>query len=312
MAKTGFVYHDDYLLHHTGRSHPENPHRLRAIVKHLERTGYLDQLTVLEAQPASLDWILEIHDPAYIQRVEASCQRGVPTLDSPDTPICPSSFRIALLAVGGVLSGVDAVMERRVDNAFCAVRPPGHHAERGEALGFCLFNNVAIAAAYLRKRHAIPRVLIVDWDVHHGNGIQHAFAEDPSVFYFSIHQHPHYPGTGGRVDRGEGAGLGATLNVPLPAGCGDEEYTQVFREILWPAALAFHPDFVLISAGFDGHRDDPLSGMQLSEDGYAELTRITREIAEQCCGGRLVSVLEGGYNLIALANCVESHLMVLG
>lgn len=312
MGETGWIYHSDYLKHHTGGRHPESPHRLRAIVTHLDRCGFLSQLVPLETAPVSLDWVLEIHDLDYVERVEQSCLVGEPQLDSPDTGICPCSFEVALLAVGGVLAGVDAVIEGQVANAFCTVRPPGHHAERDQAMGFCIFNNVAIAAAYLRKKYGLARVLIVDWDVHHGNGTQSAFLSDPSVFYFSVHQHPHYPGSGTRMERGVGAGLGTTLNAPLPTGCGDREYLEVFREIFLPAALGFEPEFVLISAGFDGHRDDPLSGMLLTEDGYEEMTEIVKEVARRSAQGRLVSVLEGGYNLVSLAACVERHLEVLG
>jgi acetoin utilization deacetylase AcuC-like enzyme len=217
-----------------------------------------------------------------------------------------------LLAVGGALQAVDQVVDRRVRNAFVALRPPGHHAERDRAMGFCLFNNVAIAARYAQQQYGLKRVLIVDWDVHHGNGTQHAFEDDPSVLFFSTHQYPFYPGTGRASERGNGPGLGYTVNVPLAAGCGDQEYIEVFEKILYPAAQAFRPDLVLISAGFDAHREDPLAGMLVTEGGYERMTTIVREIAEQCCAGRLVSLLEGGYNLEALARSVERHLRTLG
>jgi acetoin utilization deacetylase AcuC-like enzyme len=230
----------------------------------------------------------------------------------PDTCISPDSYRVALLAVGGALLAVDQVVEGRPDNAFVALRPPGHHAERERAMGFCLFNNVAIAARYAQRRYGLKRVLIVDWDVHHGNGTQHTFEDDPSVLFFSTHQFPFYPGTGRTSERGTGAGLGYTLNVPLAAGCGDNEYRQVFEKILYPAAQAFEPQLVLVSAGFDAHRNDPLASMNVTEDGYAHMTSIVRDIAERYCEGRLVSLLEGGYNLEALAHSVERHLHVLG
>jgi acetoin utilization deacetylase AcuC-like enzyme len=215
------------------------------------------------------------------------------------------------MAVGGVQSAIDAVMEGRIKNAFCAVRPPGHHALKDRAMGFCFFNNVAIAAKYIQNQHRLSKVLVVDWDVHHGNGTQAIFYDDPTVFYFSAHQSPFYPGTGGADEKGEGKGLGFTLNVPLPAGSGDAEYLKAFEERLKPAAAAFQPDFVLISAGFDSARDDLLGRMNLTPGGYAQLTRIVKAIAEQHCRGRLVSVLEGGYNLEALAASVEAHLRVL-
>ena len=199
----------------------------------------------------------------------------------------------------------------RIRNAFCAVRPPGHHALKDRAMGFCFFNNVAIAAKYIQNKHHLARVLIVDWDVHHGNGTQAIFYDDPSVFYFSTHQSPFYPGTGGADEKGEGKGRGFTLNVPLPAGSGDADYAKAFEEKLKPAAAAFQPDFVLISAGFDAARGDLLGRMDLTPEGYAQLTRIVKAIAQQYCKGRLVSVLEGGYNLEALAASVEAHVRVL-
>jgi len=232
-------------------------------------------------------------------------------LDSPDTGICPESFEVALLSVGGVLTAIDRIMEGEVERAFCAIRPPGHHAERERAMGFCIFNNVAIGARYLQERYAIERVLIIDWDTHHGNGTENAFLTDPTVFYASIHQYPHYPGTGARLDKGVGEGEGYTLNIPLPAGSGDKEYIAAFQDILLPTAHAFSPQFILLSAGFDAHRDDPLSGMFLTEDGFEELTHLILELAQKNCQGRLVSVLEGGYNLIALSRSVERHLFVL-
>jgi acetoin utilization deacetylase AcuC-like enzyme len=215
---------------------------------------------------------------------------------------------VAVAAVGGVLAAVDAVMAGEVRNAFCAVRPPGHHATRDRAMGFCLLNNVAIAARYIQQKHKLEKVLIVDWDVHHGNGTQEAFYEDASVFYFSIHQHPFYPGTGNVDERGAGAGAGSTQNVPLPAGSDDRRYLQEVRDKLVPSAQKFQPDFVLISAGFDAHENDLLGGMSVTTEGFAEMTRVVRQLAEDHCDGRLVSVLEGGYHLDSLAACVEAHL----
>jgi acetoin utilization deacetylase AcuC-like enzyme len=221
------------------------------------------------------------------------------------------SYRVARLAVGGALAAVDAVTRDQVRNAFTAVRPPGHHALRDRAMGFCLFNNIAIAARYVQEHHGLERVLIVDWDVHHGNGTQAIFYEDPTVLYFSTHQYPFYPGTGAANETGAGAGLGFTVNAPLPAGSGDEEITTAFRGKLIPAAEAFRPQFVLVSAGFDAHRDDPLALLRVTEAGYAALTGIVLDLADRFAGGRLVSLLEGGYNLQALARSVEAHLRVL-
>jgi acetoin utilization deacetylase AcuC-like enzyme len=218
------------------------------------------------------------------------------------------SLTAAYLAAGGTLAAVDAIMKRQVDHVFCAVRPPGHHAEAGRAMGFCLFNNVAIAARYMQKNHGLTRVLIVDWDVHHGNGTQHSFEDDPSVLYFSTHQYPHYPGTGRATEQGRGAGQGFTINVPMEAGEGDDEYRAVFHKSLVPAADDFKPEFVIISAGFDAHKDDPLASMGLTESGYADLTDIVAGIAKRHANGRILSSLEGGYNLTALAASVEVHI----
>jgi acetoin utilization deacetylase AcuC-like enzyme len=223
----------------------------------------------------------------------------------------PGSLTAAYLAAGGALAAVDAIMSRHVDHVFCPVRPPGHHAEAGGAMGFCLLNNVAIAARYVQKKHGLSRVLIVDWDVHHGNGTQHSFEEDPSVLFFSTHQYPHYPGTGHATERGRGAGEGYTINVPMKSGEGDEEYRAVFQKSLVPAADDFKPEFVIISAGFDAHKDDPLASMRLTEDGYADLTGIVANIAKRHAGGRVLSSLEGGYDLRALAASVDCHIQAL-
>jgi acetoin utilization deacetylase AcuC-like enzyme len=311
VSGTGFIFHPEFLSHQTGPHHPEEPARLTAITRHLEAIGLLNELVYLEPTEPSLDWLMLAHTPQHIRTIEQACARGVKALD-PDTYVSPASYRAALLAVGGALQAVDQVLDGRVRNAFVALRPPGHHAERDRAMGFCLFNNVAIAARYAQQQYGLKRVLIVDWDVHHGNGTQHAFEDDPSVLFFSTHQYPFYPGTGRASERGNGPGLGYTINVPLAAGCGNQEYIEVFEKILYPAAQAFRPDLVLISAGFDAHREDPLAGMHVTEGGYERLTTIVRDIAEQCCAGRLVSLLEGGYNLEALARSVERHLRTLG
>ena len=308
---TGFVYDAIYLQHDTGAGHPERPERLTAIVDRLEQKGLLKNLVRLKPAASSLEWITTVHTPEYVERVRKSCQAQTGYVDTPDAPASRASYAAALSAAGGVQSAIDAVMDGTVRNAFCAIRPPGHHALKDRAMGFCLFNNVAIAAKYLQKKHKLGKVLIVDWDVHHGNGTQAIFYDDPTVFYFSVHQSPFYPGTGGAEEKGAGKGVGFTHNVPLAAGCGDAEYKKAFVEELKPAALAFKPDFVLVSAGFDAAKDDLLGQMKVTPGGYAELTRIVRGIAEQYCNGRLVSVLEGGYNLESLAASVEAHVRVL-
>ncbi len=310
-SKTGFVYDDIYLEHKTTEGHPETPQRLVAIVERLKAKELYSQLFKLSPKPVSTEWLTMVHSPEYIQRVRKSCEEGAGYLDSIDVPISPKSYEAALAAVGGVLSAIDAIMEKKVTNAFCALRPPGHHALKDKAMGFCIFNNLAVGTRYVQKKHNLLKILIVDWDVHHGNGTQAMFYDDPSVLYFSVHQYPFYPGTGSETEKGSGKGLNYNINVPLPAGSGDADYVRVFREKLEPAALAFSPDFVLISAGFDAHKDDLLGSMKVTAQGFAELTHIVKAIAEKCCEGRLVSILEGGYHLDGLADSVEAHIQVL-
>ncbi len=311
MGTTGLVYHPAYLEHDMGSGHPESPNRLRAIMQQLEQSGTIARMPKIEARKAEDEWITQIHSPSYV----LSLNRHAPTsgrvsLDA-DTSMSPGSLSAAYLAAGGALAAADAIMARQVDHAFCAVRPPGHHAEAERAMGFCLLNNVAIAARYVQKKYGVTRVLIVDWDVHHGNGTQHSFENDPSVLFFSTHQYPHYPGTGRGTERGKGAGVGFTVNVPMEAGEGDEAYREIFLKSLVPAAEAFKPEFIIISAGFDAHRDDPLASMGLTEAGYAHLTKIVAGIAKRHAKDRILSSLEGGYNLKALAASVEAHIKAL-
>jgi len=310
-TKTGLVYDDVYLAHKTTPGHPERPERLTEIINKLKADGLYAQLIELKPTLAPLEWVRTIHSLDYINRVEKSCAEGAGYLDSPDVPISQRSYEAALTAAGGVLAAVDAVMEKRVANAFCAVRPPGHHALADRAMGFCIFNNVAIGTRYVQKKYGLSNVLIVDWDVHHGNGTQAAFYDDPTVLYFSVHQYPFYPGSGSEAERGSGKGLNYNINVPLPASSGDGVYLEAFEKKLKPPALAFRPDFVFISAGFDAHEDDLLGGMKVTAKGFAQLTEIVKGIAQKCCEGRLVSVLEGGYHLGGLAASTEAHIRVL-
>ncbi|MFC1665760.1 histone deacetylase [Pseudomonadota bacterium] len=307
---TGLVYDPDYLLHDAGSGHPERPERLETIMSHLEKQELLKSLHRIPARIISDRWLLETHAEQYLKDLEAA-SRDAPFQLDPDTRMSSKSLRVAKLAAGGVLAAVDAVMTGQVKNAFAAVRPPGHHALRERAMGFCLFNNVAVAARYVQKRYGLKRVLIVDWDVHHGNGTQEIFYNDASVLYFSTHQYPYYPGTGSSKETGSGSGVGTTLNVPLVAGAGDAEVIDVFKKQLVPAVAKFQPQFVFVSAGFDAHRDDPLAQLDFTEKGYRQLTRIVVEIAGKYAEGRLVSVLEGGYNLNALSRSVAAHLQVL-
>jgi len=225
--------------------------------------------------------------------------------------VSSASYEEARRAAGGGLTVLDAMMAGRVRNGFCAVRPPGHHAERDRAMGFCLFNNIAVTARYAQARHDLKNVLIVDWDVHHGNGTQNTFYADPTVFYFSIHQYPHYPGSGAADQTGRGEGEGRTLNVPLPAGCDDKAYREALVDRLIPAMESFPPDLILISAGFDAHRDDPLAGMMVTDEGFGGMTKLLVALAEERCGGRLLSFLEGGYSLEGLKGAVRMHLRAL-
>jgi acetoin utilization deacetylase AcuC-like enzyme len=311
MGTTGLVYHPAYLDHDMGAGHPESPNRLRAILQQLERSGTAGRVRKIEPRKAEDEWITQIHSPSYVAALNThQPASGRVALDA-DTSMSPGSLPAAYLAAGGALAAVDAIMRGDVEHAFCAVRPPGHHAETARAMGFCLFNNVAIAARYVQKKYGLSRVLIVDWDVHHGNGTQHSFEQDPSILFFSTHQYPHYPGTGQATERGTGAGEGFTINVPMEAGDGDDEYHAIFLNVLLPAAKAFKPEFVIISAGFDAHRDDPLASMGLTEAGYSDLTGIVVGIAKRHAQGRLLSALEGGYNLTALGASVDAHLKVL-
>ena len=304
---TGLVYHPDYLKHDPGPGHPERPERLTAIRDHLEKQALLKKLVLINPEPAALEWVERVHTSTHIHFVRDVAGRGGGLLDFGDTPVSRESYRAGLLAVGGVIGAIDAVLGGKVHNVFCALRPPGHHAERDRAMGFCLFNNIAIGARYVQQHYGLKKVFIVDWDLHHGNGTQHIFYQDPTVFYFSLHQFPYYPGTGAASETGKGEGEGFTFNVPMLAGQGDEEYLGILRKDFRQLVEKFKPDFILISAGFDAHRDDPLGGINLSTNGFREITRIVKEAAGQLCQGRLVSTLEGGYNLTALAESVAAH-----
>ena len=305
--KTAIVYSQRYLDHKTGPEHPERPERVRAIYEFLKRSDLFGNLLLLDPKPAQVDDVSLVHKITYIKRVKQTCKAGAFFIDSQDTAICPDSYEVALLAAGGVLTLVDTVMEKKARNGFALVRPPGHHAEREMALGFCLFNNVAIAARYLQKKYKLHRILIMDWDVHHGNGTQHMFEDDPSVFYFSVHQYPYYPGTGSANEIGKGKAKGTTLNIPLPAGSGDLEYRRAFGEIFYPEAMRFAPDFILISCGFDAHEADPLAQMNLSDESYGFFTDVAMKLAKENGHERVVSVLEGGYNLQAISRSAYMH-----
>ncbi len=276
----------------------------------LERSGLLETLVRIKPRPAPRQWLTRVHTSDYLNELKAASRRAPGQLD-PDTWISTDSYRVARLSSDGVLKAVDAIVAGKVRNAFVAARPPGHHALPDRAMGLCLLNHVAIAARYIQEKHKLARVLIVDWDVHHGNSTQDVFYDDPSALYFSTHQFPYYLHSGSTQERGRGAGLGTTINSPLSEGSGDAEILKAFEETLIPAADAFQPDFVLISSGFDAHEADPLANLAITTQGYTALTRIVTTIADRHAEGRLVSLLEGGYDLEALTQSTEAHLRVL-
>ncbi len=300
MGKTGIVRDERYMEHDPGPFHVETPRRLEAIYRALDE---LEGYERIASRPATVEEVAEVHDLSYIKRIEATAGRSV-QLD-PDTATSPRTYEIALLAAGGLLKAVEEVMEGRLSNAFALIRPPGHHAERSRAMGFCIFNNVAIAARYAMKRYGVERVLIVDWDLHHGNGTQNAFWKEKEVLYFSTHQYPYYPGTGHYTEVGEGEGKGYTVNCPLRVGCTDSDYANIYRHLLRPIAEQFKPQLILVSAGFDIYHLDPLGGMKVTEEGFARLTDLLLEMAGEVCDGRLVITLEGGYHLEGIARSVR-------
>ncbi len=313
MRRTGYVFALRYLLHDPGARHPERLARLKAIQGDLEMSSVIELVERLRPDYAPLEWVERLHDQAYIQRFKEACAQGKEEFDDPDCGICKDSYETALLAAGGVMLAVDAVMTGQVDNAFCAVRPPGHHAERDRAMGFCFFNNVAIGAVYALEKYGLERVAIIDWDAHHGNGTQHLFEEDPRVFFVSLHEDPAvcYPGTGYRHEVGKGAGKGFTLNIPLPLRSGDAKYLEALQTEVLPRLRQFAPQLVFISAGFDAHEKDPLAQMRVTRQGYREMGKLILALADETASGRLITVLEGGYNLQVLEECVEDHVRLL-
>lgn len=300
----GIVKDDLYLQHITDNYHPENPHRLKHIYAMLEK---LDQrgLTYIAPRPATHEEIARVHDLSYIESIARTRNHPIQYLDS-DTVVSPLTYDAACLAAGGVLELADAIQSGTTNSGFAFVRPPGHHAERAKAMGFCIFNNIAIAARHLEAKHNLNSILIVDFDIHHGNGTQNAFYGDRTVLYFSTHLYPHYPGSGWFEEIGTGAGVGYTVNVPLSHGMGDDDYLYALRDVLLPISEVFVPDFILVSAGFDAHYKDPLGGMVVTESGFAAMSRILLDIAEKHCGGKILFVLEGGYDLKGLTSSVES------
>jgi acetoin utilization deacetylase AcuC-like enzyme len=305
---SGSIYRE-HLAGYVG--HPERPERYDGVIRSLEKSGIVHDVLPIKPRAATEDELLLCHTSKYLSIVKRDVEAGLPLLSTGDTDIGRNSWDVASHAVGGVLNAVDAVISGEARNAFCVVRPPGHHASAGRGMGFCLFNNVAIAARYAQRQHGLERVMIVDWDVHHGNGTQDIFYSDPTVFFFSTHQWPLYPGTGRANETGEGRGVGTTMNFPFPAGSGRAEILGAVQNSLMPAALEFRPDLLLISAGFDSRIGDLLGQFTLTDDDFADLTQAVMEMAERHAGGRVVSLLEGGYNLSGLASAATRHVETL-
>ncbi len=309
-SKTGVVRHELYKQHLANFPHVESPDRLQVIYDMLDADDMAGKFENISPRPASYEELAWIHSQAHVERIARTDGKTHASLD-PDTQTTALSYQAAKLAVGGLFSLVDQIFEGKVKNGFALVRPPGHHAEADRAMGFCLFNNVALGARYVMKRHGVKKVLIVDWDLHHGNATQHSFYSDSDVLYFSTHQYPHYPGTGGLREVGRGQGAGFTVNVPLWPGHGDAEYYQIFKRILLPIAGAFQPDFIFISAGFDTYIADPLGGMRVTPQGFAAMTRLLMDLAKSYASERLAVTLEGGYHLEGLRQSVEAVLKEL-
>ncbi len=307
MLKTGIVQDKRYMEHLAESGHPEHQLRLEAVYAMLDEPDMLGHFTKITPRQAEKKEILLIHSPEYLSKIAATDGKEHCAL-TPDTYTSAGSYKAAILAVGGLLLAISKVVSGELRNAFALVRPPGHHAEKSRAMGFCLFNNIALGAMFAREILGLSRVLIVDWDVHHGNGTQHSFENDPSVLFFSVHQSLNFPGTGLFTEAGIGKGEGFTVNVPLPKGYADAEFTALFEKLLRPIAMEFAPELILVSAGFDTHKSDPLGGMKMTSAGFAGLTRSLMEIADICCGGKLVLSLEGGYNVKALADSVKAVL----
>jgi acetoin utilization deacetylase AcuC-like enzyme len=311
MKPTGIVRDSLFLRHEMGPYHPESPRRLEVIHEMIDHES--KNLNIVEIAPrsATIEELTANHSPSYVAAIQGTAGRRKTYLD-PDTSTCADSWDAASSAAGGLLRLVDVAFEGQTRNGFAFVRPPGHHAEWDKAMGFCLFNNIAVAARYALARHGAERVAIVDWDLHHGNGTQHSFYDDPRVLFISTHQYPHYPGTGSIGETGTGQGKGYTVNLPLSAGAGDVEYVAIFQRLVAPLLLRFRPGLILVSAGFDAHRLDPLGGMELSDQGYDRMLRILMDAAAQVCDGRLILTLEGGYNLDALRDSTAACLRALG
>jgi acetoin utilization deacetylase AcuC-like enzyme len=307
MEKLGILYDPAFLRHETGPVHPESPMRLRAVKRALDEIDW--QTETIKARPATREELQLIHTPKHVDFILGLNITGIVQLDM-DTSVSEHSKEAALKAVGGTVEAIKRVIEGKITKAFCAVRPPGHHAEADRIMGFCIFNNIAIGAAKALEM-GLQRVAIVDWDLHHGNGTQNSFYDSDRVLYISLHQSPFYPGSGAEEEKGIGRGLGYTINIPMVAGSSDVDFRAAFNEIVIPALINYGPELILISAGFDAHQDDPLGSLYLTTEYFGEMTRAVRNIADKFSRGRIISVLEGGYNFAVLKECVTVHLKEL-
>ena len=313
MRRFGLLHDERFKRHDTGNGHAEAAWRLDAVANGIDDSRVRATATMIEANPIDMTLLEARHHPEYIRRLESACRRGLRVIDVPDSAICAESYEVALLAAGGTVAAARMIGSGALDRAFCAVRPPGHHAEYDHSMGFCMFNNVALAADVLRHEHGIERVLILDWDVHHGNGTQHAFYSDPSVLYISLHGHPEflYPGTGFPEEIGHDEGRGATLNLTFYPGATDQDYREAFATRVVPAVRSFRPEVIILSTGFDAHREDPVGILSLSDAMFAEMLSHVLDFAERYANGRVLSVLEGGYNPNVLRRCTAEHVRML-
>ncbi|NIP30093.1 MAG: histone deacetylase [Candidatus Dadabacteria bacterium] len=305
MKKLGIIKDDIFLKHSNGPGHPECPERLENIYKSLEISGLMNNLILLDFNKATEDQIISVHTKPYYDLIKSTSGIEFTQLDA-DTSACEVSFKAALKGSGGLITSVDSILKNDIESSFVFCRPPGHHAEKDRAMGFCLFNHIAVGAAHLLNKHKLERILIIDWDVHHGNGTQNIFFDSDKVLYFSVHQFPYYPGTGSLKELGYDKGLGYTFNVPVPSMLGDNDYLRIFTELLQPVVRQYKPEFILISAGFDAYFIDPLGGMNLTIEGFSKLTRFVLDLSDEVCDGNIAFLLEGGYNIAEMGPIINN------